>query len=446
MMILKRIAVIGTGYVGLVSGTCFAEIGNSVVCCDIDAEKIRSLSAGIMPIYERGLQELVDKNVNDNRLFFSTDIPKAIKDSEIIYIAVGTPMSENGEADLKYVKEVAETIGKYLNGYKVIVNKSTVPVGTGKLVQSIIEQHNNGKHPFDVVSNPEFLREGTAIYDTMNMERAVIGATSEKAAEIIEDLHKPFQTKIVKSNLESAEMIKYAANAFLATKISFINDIANICERVGADVSKVSEGVGLDSRIGNKFLNAGIGFGGSCFPKDTMALLHIAKSVGYPFKMIEAVIETNQKQRAHIVQKLLDVFGDLNGMTISVLGLAFKPNTNDMRSAPSLDVIPMLRGLGAHIKAYDPIAIPEAERLLGDQAIYSNDLYDTVKDTDACLILTDWPQVKEMDFKKLKTYLNRPVLIDGRNLFKLEDMRREGFIYHSIGRPGVQGEKSLTKV
>lgn len=443
---LKRIAVIGTGYVGLVSGTCFAEVGNSVVCCDIDAEKIRGLSAGVMPIYENGLKELVDKNVNENRLFFSTDIPKAIEEAEIIYIAVGTPMSETGEADLTFVKSVAEMIGKHLNGYKVIVNKSTVPVGTGKLVQAIIERNSKGEFPFDVVSNPEFLREGTAIYDTMNMERAVIGATSEKAAAIIEELHTPFQTKIVKSNLESAEMIKYAANAFLATKISFINDIANICERVGADVSKVSEGVGLDSRIGSKFLKAGIGFGGSCFPKDTMALLQIAKSVGYPFKLIEAVIETNQKQRAHIVQKLLDVFGDLNGMTISVLGLAFKPNTNDMRSAPSLDVIPMLRSLGAKVKAFDPIAVPEAEKLLGDQAVYSEDLYETIQDTDACVILTEWPEVQNMDIAKLKSALKNPVLIDGRNIFEIEQMRNEGMIYHSIGRPEVQGEGILTNV
>lgn len=443
---LKRIAVIGTGYVGLVSGTCFAEVGNSVVCCDIDAEKIRGLSAGVMPIYENGLKELVDKNVNENRLFFSTDIPKAIEEAEIIYIAVGTPMSETGEADLTFVKSVAEMIGKHLNGYKVIVNKSTVPVGTGKLVQAIIERNSKGEFPFDVVSNPEFLREGTAIYDTMNMERAVIGATSEKAAAIIEELHTPFQTKIVKSNLESAEMIKYAANAFLATKISFINDIANICERVGADVSKVSEGVGLDSRIGSKFLKAGIGFGGSCFPKDTMALLQIAKSVGYPFKLIEAVIETNQKQRAHIVQKLFDVFGDLNGMTISVLGLAFKPNTNDMRSAPSLDVIPMLRSLGARVKAFDPIAVPEAEKLLGDQAVYSEDLYETIQDTDACVILTEWPEVQNMDIAKLKSALKNPVLIDGRNIFEIEQMRNEGMIYHSIGRPEVQGEGILTNV
>lgn len=443
---LKRIAVIGTGYVGLVSGTCFAEVGNSVVCCDIDAEKIRGLSAGLMPIYENGLKELVEKNANENRLFFSTDIPKAIEEAEIIYIAVGTPMSETGEADLTFVKSVAEMIGKHLNGYKVIVNKSTVPVGTGKLVQAIIERNSKGEFPFDVVSNPEFLREGTAIDDTMNMERAVIGATSEKAAAIIEELHKPFRTKIVKSNLESAEMIKYAANAFLATKISFINDIANICERVGADVSKVSEGVGLDSRIGNKFLKAGIGFGGSCFPKDTMALLQIAKSVDYPFKMIEAVIETNQKQRVHIVQKLLNVFGDLNGMTISVLGLAFKPNTNDMRSAPALDVIPMLKSLGAKVKAFDPIAVPEAEKLLGDQAVYSENLYKTIQDTDACVILTEWPEVQNMDIAKLKAALRNPVLIDGRNIFEVEQMRNEGMIYHSIGRPDLQGEGILTNV
>ncbi|MDA7025500.1 UDP-glucose/GDP-mannose dehydrogenase family protein [Bacillus sp. CLL-7-23] len=443
---MKRIAVIGTGYVGLVSGTCFAEVGHSVVCCDIDIEKISSLKAGIIPIYESGLKELVDKNTKENRLFFSTDIPEAIRKADIIYIAVGTPMSENGEADLRHVKAVANIIGANLNGYKIIVNKSTVPVGTGKLVQSVIQQVSKGRHPFDVVSNPEFLREGTAIADTMNMERAVIGATSEKAATIIEELHKPFETTIVKTNLESAEMIKYAANAFLATKISFINDIANICERVGADVEQVAEGVGLDSRIGKKFLQAGIGFGGSCFPKDTMALLQIAKSVGYPFKMIEAVIETNQKQRAHIVQKLLHVFGDLQGKTISVLGLAFKPNTNDMRSSPALDVIPMLRNLGAQVKAYDPIAIPEAKRLLGDQVVYSEDLFETAKETDACLILTEWPQVQHMNIRKLKTCLNQPILVDGRNLFRLEDMKREGFIYHSIGRPEIQGEKILTKV
>ncbi|ADP34056.1 UDP-glucose 6-dehydrogenase TuaD [Bacillus atrophaeus] len=440
---MKKIAVIGTGYVGLVSGTCFAEIGNKVVCCDIDESKIRSLKNGVIPIYEPGLADLVEKNVQEQRLSFTNEIPSAVKEADIIYIAVGTPMSKTGEADLTYVKAAAKTIGEHLNGYKVIVNKSTVPVGTGKLVHSIIQKASKGKCPFDVVSNPEFLREGSAIHDTMNMERAVIGATSNKAASIIEDLHQPFHTPIVKTNLESAEMIKYAANAFLATKISFINDIANICERVGADVSKVSDGVGLDSRIGRKFLKAGIGFGGSCFPKDTTALLQIAKSAGYPFKLIEAVIETNEKQRVHIVDKLLNVMGDLKGRTISVLGLAFKPHTNDVRSAPALDVIPLLQQLGACVKAYDPIAIPEASSILGEQIEYSTNLYDAISDTDACLILTDWPEVKEMELVKAKTLLKQPIIIDGRNLFSLEEMRAAGYIYHSIGRPSVQGSESL---
>ncbi|WP_343310989.1 UDP-glucose/GDP-mannose dehydrogenase family protein [Bacillus atrophaeus] len=440
---MKKIAVIGTGYVGLVSGTCFAEIGNKVVCCDIDESKIRSLKNGVIPIYEPGLADLVEKNVQEQRLSFTNEIPSAVKEADIIYIAVGTPMSKTGEADLTYVKAAAKTIGEHLNGYKVIVNKSTVPVGTGKLVHSIIQKASKGKCPFDVVSNPEFLREGSAIHDTMNMERAVIGATSNKAASIIEDLHQPFHTPIIKTNLESAEMIKYAANAFLATKISFINDIANICERVGADVSKVSDGVGLDSRIGRKFLKAGIGFGGSCFPKDTTALLQIAKSAGYPFKLIEAVIETNEKQRVHIVDKLLNVMGDLKGRTISVLGLAFKPHTNDVRSAPALDVIPLLQQLGACVKAYDPIAIPEASSILGEQIEYSTNLYDAISDTDACLILTDWPEVKEMELVKAKTLLKQPIIIDGRNLFSLEEMRAAGYIYHSIGRPSVQGSESL---
>lgn len=445
MSAVKKIAVIGTGYVGLVSGTCFAEIGNKVACCDIDESKIRSLKNGVIPIYEPGLADLVEKNVLDRRLSFTNDIPSAIRASDIIYIAVGTPMSKTGEADLTYVKAAAKTIGEHLNGYKVIVNKSTVPVGTGKLVQSIVQKASKGRYSFDVVSNPEFLREGSAIHDTMNMERAVIGSTSHKAAAIIEELHQPFRTPVIKTNLESAEMIKYAANAFLATKISFINDIANICERVGADVSKVADGVGLDSRIGKKFLKAGIGFGGSCFPKDTTALLQIAKTAGYPFKLIEAVIETNEKQRVHIVDKLLTVMGSIKGRTISVLGLAFKPNTNDVRSAPALDIIPMLQQLGAHVKAYDPIAIPEASAVLGDQAEYYTDVYEAIEDTDACLVLTDWPEVKEMELVKVKTLLRQPIIIDGRNLFSLEEMQAAGYIYHSIGRPAVRGTETSAR-
>jgi len=432
---MRKIAVIGTGYVGLVTGTCFAETGNRVICCDIDSQKITNLLNGVMPIYEPGLEELVAKNQKRETLQFSTDIPNAIQQAEIIYIAVGTPMTVTGEADLMYIKQVAKTIGENLNSYKIIVTKSTVPVGTGKIISSIIKEQTATK--FDLVSNPEFLREGVAIKDCMNMERAVIGATSETAYQVIAELHQPFTTKMVKTSVETAEMIKYAANAFLATKISFINDIANICERVGADVTKVSEGIGLDSRIGPRFLQAGVGFGGSCFPKDTAALLHISKEVGYDFKLIEAVMETNEQQRLQMVEKLTSVLGDLDGKTISILGLAFKPDTDDVRSAPALDIIPHLVNLGADVRAYDPIAINEAKKKLGYQCTYSNNLYQTIENADACLILTDWPQVKKLDFEKAKELMKQPILVDGRNLFDLDTMMQAGFTYLSVGRPMV---------
>ncbi|KXZ20544.1 UDP-glucose 6-dehydrogenase [Bacillus nakamurai] len=443
---VKKIAVLGTGYVGLVSGTCFAEIGHNVTCCDINEAKIRSLQNGVIPIYEPGLDELAEKNVRKGRLSFTTGIASAVKNADIIYIAVGTPMSQTGEADLTYIKAAAQTIGEQLNGYKIIVNKSTVPVGTGRLVYNIIRKASKGNYRFDVASNPEFLREGSAVRDTMQMERAVIGATSDKAAAVIEELHKPFHTQIVKTDLESAEMIKYAANAFLAAKISFINDIANICERVGADVSKVSEGVGLDSRIGSKFLQAGIGFGGSCFPKDTTALLHMANAADYPFKMMEAVIETNEKQRERITEKLINAVGNIKGRTIAVLGLAFKPNTNDVRSAPALDIIARLEKEGAHIKAFDPIAIPEASAVLGDGIEYHTELYNALANADACLITTDWPEVKEMDLLKVKKLLKQPLIIDGRNIFPLEYMRASGFTYHSIGRPAVHADEQMKEL
>ncbi|MTH55040.1 nucleotide sugar dehydrogenase [Bacillus mangrovi] len=435
---MKRLAVVGTGYVGLVSGTCFAEIGNQVTCCDIDQSKIDLLNKGEIPIYEPGLKELVAKNSEAGRLSFTTDIGTAIQDAEVVYIAVGTPMSETGEADLKYVRAVAQTIGENLNGYKVIVNKSTVPVGTGKMVEEIVRSASNGAYEFDIVSNPEFLREGSAIKDTMQMERAVIGATSEKAAGIIEELHSPFQTAIVKTNLESAEMLKYAANAFLATKISFINDIANICELVGADVTKVAEGMGLDSRIGPKFLNAGVGFGGSCFPKDTTALLHIAESAGYDFELIKAVIKTNIRQRETVVHKLKNIFGDLNGLNVSVLGLAFKPNTDDMRYAPSVDIIHAITEEGASVKAYDPVAIEEAKKQITAPISYYTDVYETIQNTDVCIILTEWPEVLSLDLNKAKELMNKAILIDGRNIFSLTDVKEKGFIYHSVGRPQIQ--------
>lgn len=330
---MEKITVVGSGYVGLVSGTCFSEIGNRVICCDVDPFKIAMLRKGEIPIYEPGLKELVKKNIDADRLFFTSEIGDAIEASDIIYIAVGTPMGENGEADMRYVHEVARTIGQHLNSYKIIVNKSTVPVGTGEQVRQIImENRKNRFVQFDVVSNPEFLREGSAIEDCMNMERAVIGATSDKAAKRIADLHAPFRTRIFQTNLESAEMIKYAANAFLATKISFINGIANVCERVGADVTSVAAGMGLDSRIGAKFLQAGIGYGGSCFPKDTFALSYIAEEAGFDFSLLKSVIAANDEQRLVVVDKLKQALGCLEGKKIGVLGLAFKPNTDDMRT------------------------------------------------------------------------------------------------------------------
>jgi UDPglucose 6-dehydrogenase len=442
---MKKITVIGTGYVGLVSGTCYADTGNNVTCCDIDQLKINDLLQGIMPIYEPGLKELVLKNVQRGTLHFTSNIMQAIQEAEVVYIAVGTPMSASGKADLTYVKQVAKTIGENLNSYKVIVTKSTVPVGTGKRIESIIRQHSREDYPFDVVSNPEFLREGAAIKETMNMERAVIGTASERAYQIISELHKPFTSKIVKASLETAEIIKYAANAFLATKISFINDIANICERVGADVTRVSEGIGLDSRIGNKFLQAGIGFGGSCFPKDTAALLHIAQECGYDFKLIRAVMETNEGQRVKLVEKLANALGTLKGKTISVLGLAFKPDTDDIRSSPALDIIPYLSVHGAIVRAFDPIAIEETKKQLGYQCLYSDDVYESIKNADACVILTDWKEVKQLDLTKVKQLMRQPLIVDGRNIFDLDTMQEFGFTYISVGRKSIQKETAISK-
>ncbi|MFS0836758.1 UDP-glucose 6-dehydrogenase TuaD [Paenibacillus sp. 1P03SA] len=435
---MNKIGVIGTGYVGLVSGTCFADVGHHVICCDIDEMKIEQLRAYKIPIYEPGLEELVIKNVQEGRLSFSSDIAGVIKEANIIFIAVGTPMSATGEADLSYVKDVARTIGSHLDGYKIIVTKSTVPVGTGRLIESMIRENLSDKGlTFDVVSNPEFLKEGSAIQDCMNMERAVIGATSEHAAEVIAEIHAPFRTTVFKTSLESAEMIKYAANTFLATKISFINAVANICEKVGADVTEVALGMGLDSRIGNKFLQAGIGYGGSCFPKDTYALKHIAYEAGYEFKLLEAVIETNENQRLVIIDKLNQALGTLQGKKLAVLGLAFKPDTDDVREAPSLSLIPILLSMGAEVQAYDPIAVHEASKYLPSAVRYVEDLYECVRGADACIILTEWKEIKSMDLKRLSDSLRQPVVIDGRNCFDLSDMRQNKLHYYSVGRAVV---------
>ncbi|CAH1206874.1 UDP-glucose 6-dehydrogenase TuaD [Paenibacillus plantiphilus] len=435
---MRKITVIGTGYVGLVSGACFSEIGNRVICCDVDENKINRLRRGEIPIYEPGLQELVERNAKAERLYFTTEVGEAIESSDIIYIAVGTPMSETGEADMRYVMSAAKKIGEHLNGHKIIVNKSTVPVGTGELVREVIQA--NKKVPwtrFDVVSNPEFLREGSAIADCMSMDRAIIGSDNQEAADVIAELHAPFKTRIFFTDLESAEMIKYAANTFLATKISFINAIANICERVGANVADVSAGMGLDSRIGSKFLQAGIGYGGSCFPKDTYALAHISDKAGYDFELLKSVIRTNQKQRYIVMDKLREAVGGLAGKQVAVLGLAFKPETDDMRYAPSLTIVPELLKQGASVRAYDPIASDSAKRELPSGVHYYERLEQAVNGADVCVILTEWQSVVSMDLALIRSLMKHPVIIDGRNCFDLQVMERFGFEYHSVGRPPV---------
>ncbi len=432
-----NICVIGTGYVGLVSGTCFSEIGNKVTCIDLDEGKIERLKQGIIPIYEPGLKELVLKNIEEERLQFSTNLAEGMKDAEVVIIAVGTPQAPSGEANLEYVENVAVSIGENLNGYKVIVTKSTVPVGTGQRVKSIISEYSHGKFEFDVASNPEFLREGSAVYDTMNMDRAVIGVESKRAEEVLTKLHEPFNTEVVVTNVETSEMIKYASNAFLATKISFINEIANLSEHFGADVTKVAEGMGLDKRIGKHFLQAGIGYGGSCFPKDTSALIHIGREVGEDLSILKAVEEVNGKQRMRIADKVNEVYPDLEGKKLAVLGLAFKPNTDDMRYAPSIDLIPYFKNKGAEVIAYDPIAYENAAKEI-EGLQYSTDLYETVKDSDAVIILTEWDEVKKMDLSKVKELVNEPIIIDGRNIYKLDDMKNSGFYYASIGRPTIK--------
>lgn len=434
----KTIAIIGTGYVGLVSGTCFSEVGHTVICCDKLEDKIDLLKSGVIPIYEPGLEEMVVRNVEAGRLSFTSDVASAVEQCDIVYIAVGTPMAPSGEANLDYVREAAKTIALHLNRYKVIVNKSTVPVGTGRMVEEIVRKHRPDKDiDFDVVSNPEFLREGTAIKDCMSMERAIVGANRERAGLLIAELHEPFHTRILTTDVETAEMIKYASNAFLATKISFINDIANICERVGADVTQLAVGMGLDSRIGSKFLDAGIGYGGSCFPKDAEALLFISKSAGYDFDLIKEVVDTNNRQRHLFVEKIRRAAGYLEGRTFGIMGLAFKPDTDDMRSAPSITIVSKLIEQGASVRAYDPIAIAEARKHLPEQVAYFNDPYEALEGCDACVILTEWKEIVSLDLDRVKKLLNAPVIVDGRNIYSLGEMEQRGFSYYSIGRREV---------
>jgi UDPglucose 6-dehydrogenase len=435
-----NICVIGVGYVGLVTGACFAEFGIKVTCVDNDREKITGLQQGKIPIYEPGLEELVLKNIREKRLQFTDNLEEGVKHSLVVFIAVGTPSDKEGRADLRYVKEVAEAIGRTMDGYKIIVTKSTVPVGTGQLISRIVRQHQKKKHPFDIVSNPEFLREGSAIEDFMHPNRVIIGAQSDQAVAIMKDLYSPLyliETPFVITGVETAEMIKYASNAFLATKISFINEMANICERVGADVHQVARGMGLDQRIGPKFLHPGPGFGGSCFPKDTQAIVQLAQSLDYEFEIVKAVLKVNQRQKQIMVDKIVKVAGPLKGKTLGVLGLTFKPNTDDIREAPALAIIRKLQALGARIQSFDPAGMPEARKLL-KKVDFKEDLYGAGQGADALILITEWNQFRNIDWGRMKGLLKRPVVIDLRNIYDPVKMHKQGITYYSVGRPTIE--------
>jgi UDPglucose 6-dehydrogenase len=437
-----NIAIVGTGYVGLVSGTCFAETGVNVTCVDVDAQKIERLKNGEIPIYEPGLDQLVLKNVKAGRLKFTTDLASILNEQEIVFSAVGTPPDEDGSADLKYVLQVAKTIGENLNRYLVVVTKSTVPVGTAKKVRQTIEAELKKRGvdiPFDVASNPEFLKEGNAIKDFMSPDRVVVGVESEKAKKALTKLYKPFlinNFRVIFMDIPSAEMTKYAANSMLATRISFMNDIANLCERVGADVNMVRAGIGSDTRIGRKFLYAGCGYGGSCFPKDVKALIKTADQNGYSMEVLKAVERVNEKQKSVLFDKLQKAYQgeDLKGKTIAMWGLSFKPETDDMRESTALVMIDKLLDAGCHIRVYDPIAMDECRRRIGDKVTYCRDMYDAVLDADALLLLTEWKEFRLPTWGVIKKAMHRPLVIDGRNIFDVEELDENGFEYHCIGK------------
>jgi UDPglucose 6-dehydrogenase len=432
-----NICVVGTGYVGLVTGAVFADLGNDVICVDKVHAKIDSLKAGRMPIYEPGLEEMVARNVEDGRLSFTTDLVAAVGQSDVIFIAVGTPSRETGETDLSHVEAVAAEIGRAMDRYKVIVNKSTVPVGTGELVREVIARHQTRPVEFDVVSNPEFLREGSAIEDTLRPDRIVIGAPNQPAAMRLVELYAPLERPMIITDLPSAEVIKYASNAFLAAKISFINAIANVCESAGADVTQVMKGMGMDARIGAAFLQAGLGYGGSCFPKDVDSLIHTAGRLGYDFKLLKSVVDINRERAGRLVEVIRKVLGPLDDKTVAVLGLAFKPNTDDMREAKSLDVVSQLVSGGAAVRAYDPVAVDNARALLPSSVTYSASPYEAADGADAVVLVTEWNEFKYLNLERLRSALRRRVIFDGRNIWEPERMRRLGFEYYSIGRKPV---------
>lgn len=431
-----HIAVIGTGYVGLVTGACFAEFGVDVTCVDVDIEKIDKLTKGIIPIYEPGLDKIVKKNVEAGRLHFTTDISTAVERALVVFMAVGTPPQDDGSPDMSYYRQAAVDVAAAMNGYKVLVTKSTVPVGTGKWLREFISANLSSDIEFGVASNPEFLREGAAIQDFMRPDRVVIGSNEERAIEVMKDLYRPLfliETPIVITSLEAAELIKYAANAFLATKITFINEIANLCDAIGCDVHEVARGMGMDNRIGRKFLHPGPGYGGSCFPKDTRALTTVADSFGVETLIVDAVVEANARQRSAMIPKIEKLVGDLDGKTIGVLGLSFKPETDDMRESPAIEIINELTARGAKVKAFDPVAMNEARHYL--PAIgYATDEYDAIKGADALVIITEWNQFRALDMDKVKQLLNAPKIADLRNIYEPDDMREMGFEYVGVGR------------
>lgn len=430
-----NIAVIGAGYVGLVTAACFADLGNDVICNDIVKSKVADLKNGIVPIYEPGLEDLLKRNTKEKRLSFTSNLREAVEKSEVIFIAVGTPPKENGEADLTHIENVCRDIARHMNSYHLIVEKSTTPVETGKWIKHTLEVYARKKVKFDVASNPEFLREGSAIEDFMHPDRIVIGVETKKAKDILVDLYKPLGSEIVITNINSAEIIKHASNSFLATKISFINAVANICEKAGADVEEVARGMGFDRRIGRSFLNAGAGFGGFCFPKDIEAFIHISGKLGYDFELLKAVKKINEQQKMMLIKKIEKAIWNIKDKTIAVLGLAFKPNTDDMRFAPSLNIIEALKREGAKIRVYDPQAMGKAKALPAFKEVrFCSDAYSAVRNADCAVIVTEWNEFKELNLARVKKLLRQPVVIDGRNIYEPKKMNEMGFRYYPIGR------------
>ncbi|EOO70940.1 MULTISPECIES: UDP-glucose dehydrogenase family protein [Bacillus cereus group] len=436
-----NIAIFGTGYVGLVTGVCLSDIGHRVTCIDIDENKVAKMRAGISPIYEPGLDELMSKNIKENRLSFTTDCRQGIEDADVIYIAVGTPQQADGSANLKYIEQVALDIAHTLKKDTIVVIKSTVPVGTNDHVKNLIQQNLKVDVKVNMVSNPEFLREGSAIQDSFYGDRIVIGAENAKTADIMEEVNKPFNVPVFKTTIRSSEMIKYAANAFLATKISFINEIANICEKLDADVEHVANGMGLDKRIGTQFLKSGIGYGGSCFPKDTHALIQIAGNVEHDFDLLKSVITVNNNQQASLVEKVKNILGDIKGKHVAMLGLAFKPNTDDMREAASIVIANDLVELGAKVIAYDPIATENAKKILPNEIEYVSSIEDAVINADVTLIVTEWDDIKSFPIEKYIELMKQPIIFDGRNCHGLEYVQGFNVDYYSVGRPAVVREK-----